>query len=114
MHVQLAEAPGTGMSPTERSAEHTFLTTRDVFARYGWKRTYGYRMTRSPGFPGRIGNRYRLDLLLAWEEQQLTNARRQADGGQPAQAVTVDSPGDALSKLPRRGRTRGLRQKGAM
>ena len=51
---------------------HVFLTPAEVMARYRWGRTKGYEVmrTRRDGFPGAIGGRYRLDMLLRWEEQQ--------------------------------------------
>ncbi len=52
-----------------------FLTAHEVIDRYGWGRTKGYRMLRSPGFPNPIGgDRYRLDTLIAWEDAQLACA----------------------------------------
>jgi hypothetical protein len=61
------------------SACDVFLTAAEVIARYGWGRTKGYRVLRSPGFPRAIcGDRYRLDTLLAWEELQLSAPREPA------------------------------------
>jgi predicted DNA-binding transcriptional regulator AlpA len=45
---------------------HVFLTAKEVILRYGWGRAYGYQMLRSTGFPRRIGDRFRLDTLIAW------------------------------------------------
>jgi hypothetical protein len=42
-----------------------------VIVRCGWGRTYGYQMLRSAGFPRRIGDRFRLDTLIAWEQAVL-------------------------------------------
>lgn len=59
--------------PTQSAAapRHTFLTTREVFARYDWKRTNGYLMLKSTGFPRPISGKYRLDTLMAWEDRVL-------------------------------------------
>jgi predicted DNA-binding transcriptional regulator AlpA len=56
--------------------EHTFLTTKQVFARYGWGRTRGYQMLATLDFPPRVGGSFRLDTLLAWEAREL---KRQMD-----------------------------------
>jgi hypothetical protein len=47
---------------TERtpSAEHTFLTRRQVLQRYQWTERTSYRRMAAPGFPPPIGGRYRL------------------------------------------------------
>ncbi|GAA4380716.1 hypothetical protein GCM10023146_41430 [Nocardioides caricicola] len=51
---------------------HTFLSARDVFARYGWGKTQGYVHLKTPGFPRPVlGGKYRLDTLLAWEDGQV-------------------------------------------
>src|SRR6476469_6147253 len=50
---------------------HIFLTGKDVIARFGWGRTYGYAMLSSTGFPKAIGGRYRLDSLMGWEDRVL-------------------------------------------
>ncbi len=55
---------------------HVFLTAQEVIARYGWGRTKGYRILRAEGFPRPIGgDRYRLDTLIAWENEQLRAPR---------------------------------------
>jgi predicted DNA-binding transcriptional regulator AlpA len=66
--------PSVEGSPlTAAPAHHVFLSALEVIARYGWGRTKGYRILRSDGFPRPIGgDRYRLDALMAWEEEQLT------------------------------------------
>lgn len=85
--------------PTGNPADpqHTFLCSDEVFLRYRWKRTKGYQMLMSPGFPRPIGGRYRLDTLIAWEARVLAGdlehesppahrhpgARRSAAGRQP-------------------------------
>lgn len=51
---------------------HTFLTAREVIARYGWGRTKGYQVLRGRDFPRALaGDRYRLDMLMAWEDSQV-------------------------------------------
>lgn len=69
--------------------EHTFLTTKQVFARYGWGRTRGYQMLATEDFPPRIGGSFRLDTLVAWEEREL---KRQTDA--KAAATTVETADD--------------------
>lgn len=59
---------------------HVFLTAGEVIARYRWGRTKGYALLRSPDFPRPVAGRYRLDLLMAWEDEQLA-----AETHEPAQ-----------------------------
>jgi hypothetical protein len=40
---------------------HTFLSAKEVIARYGWGRTKGYEVLAQPTFPRAIAGRYRLD-----------------------------------------------------
>jgi hypothetical protein len=54
-----------------RDPRHVFLTANEVIARYRWGRTKGYAELRANSFPRALGGRYRLDLLMAWEDQQL-------------------------------------------
>jgi hypothetical protein len=63
---------------------NTFLTTREVIARYRWGRTKGYEMLKSHGFPRSIGGAYRLDTLLDWEAAQLDGRRTCAPPTLPA------------------------------
>lgn len=78
----MSDAPRSLRPPAAARAEtpaNVFLTASEVIARYGWGRTKGYRVLRSPGFPRAIcGDRYRLDTLIAWEEGQLTAPREVA------------------------------------
>lgn len=53
---------------------HVFLTAREVIARYRWGRTKGYAQLRNQSFPRPLAGRYRLDLLMAWEDRQLADA----------------------------------------
>lgn len=73
----------TGMNPSrptstardsDRNPRHTFLTAREVIARYRWGRTKGYEQLRDGDFPRPVAGRYRLDLLMAWEDRQITEA----------------------------------------
>jgi predicted DNA-binding transcriptional regulator AlpA len=58
--------------PEGADPRHTFLTARDIMARYGWGRTKCYEMLRRPDFPAAVGgDRYRLDTLMAWEDTQV-------------------------------------------
>lgn len=75
-----SRAPG-GASATDAVASesrHVFLTAGEVIARYRWGRTKGYELLRSPNFPRSVAGRYRLDLLIAWEEEQLAVEAREA------------------------------------
>lgn len=50
---------------------HTFLSTREVIARYGWGKSQGYKHVKTPGFPRPVlGGKYRLDTLMQWEDDQ--------------------------------------------
>jgi hypothetical protein len=64
-----------------------------MIVRYGWGRTYGYLMLRSTGFPRRIGHRFRLDTLIAWEQAVLAGPLRGGDAEGPGSygpALTAD------------------------
>jgi hypothetical protein len=39
-----------------------------VILRYGRGRIHGYQMLKSPGFPCRVGDRFRLDELIVWAQ----------------------------------------------
>jgi hypothetical protein len=67
---------------------HTFLSSKEVIARYGWGRTKGYQVLAGSEFPRAIAGRYRLDTLIAWED------------GQPAAEATPEV--DASTGMPRR------------
>lgn len=110
---------------------HTFLSSKEVIARFGWGRTYGYQMLKSPGFPAAIGGRYRLDTLMAWEERVLAgelSGRPATPEGPSAldselETDTITAPDQAtpistahhpvaedLVAAPTRRRTRGIRR----
>jgi hypothetical protein len=57
----------TGQADHRSRGGHTFLTAREVIARYRWGRTRGNEQLRSGDFPRPVAGRYRLDLLMAWE-----------------------------------------------
>ena len=63
------DTPG---QPGHTSPNHTYLTSREVIARFRWGRTFGYQMLSSTGFPRTIGGRYRLDTLIDWEDRVLS------------------------------------------
>jgi predicted DNA-binding transcriptional regulator AlpA len=65
-------------SPGHCDPRHLFLTSKEVIARFGWGRTYGYQMLNSTGFPKPIGGRYRPTL---WPRRLV--AARGAQGGPP-------------------------------
>jgi predicted DNA-binding transcriptional regulator AlpA len=67
---------------------HTFLTAKEVIARYGWGRTRGYEVLRGPDFPRAIAGRYRLDTLIAWEDAQLAQVLEVAEAITAAAAET--------------------------
>ena len=77
--------------PGDIDPRHVFFTAKEVILRYGWGRTYGYLMLKSTGFPRRIGDRFRLDTLIAWEQAVLTGELP----GRP------DEPGDAAAPVTR-------------
>lgn len=62
---------------TAPDPRHVFLTAAEVIARYRWGRTKGYALLRSPDFPRPVTGRYRLDLLMAWEEEELAVETRE-------------------------------------
>jgi predicted DNA-binding transcriptional regulator AlpA len=116
--------PGT---PGDIDPRHVFLTAKEVILRYGWGRTYGYQMLRSTGFPRRIGDRFRLDSLVAWEQAVLAGeltGRPDDPDFQGGTATTVTSPqpepeppagsapvgDDVPVAAPTRRRTRGTRR----
>lgn len=71
-------------NPIEATADeprHIFLTAGEVIARYRWGRTKGYEQLRRRDFPRPVAGRYRLDLLMAWEDEQLAEV-----AGVPARA----------------------------
>ena len=65
---------------------------KGVILRYGWGRTYGYLMLRSTGFPRRIGDRFRLDTLIEWENPVLA-------GTLPGHPDEPESPGDTATNV---------------
>jgi hypothetical protein len=110
------DTPG---QPGHTSPRHIFLTSTEVIARFRWGRTYGYQMLASTGFPRTIGNRYRLDTLIAWEDRVLDGelTGRPDPQGNHADAPRertepdpLDAAADALIAAPTRRRTRGLRR----
>ena len=62
------------LNATEPDPRHVFLTAGEVIARYRWGRTKGYQQLRDGNFPKPVAGRYRLDLLMAWEDEQLAAA----------------------------------------
>lgn len=86
-------------SPRVTNPRHTFLTAKEVIARYGWGRTKGYQVLRQRGFPRPVGrDRYRLDALMAWEDRQLAQ-------DEPTVTDVADTGTLALAFPPRK-RTR--------
>ena len=101
--------------------QDTFLTCKEVIARYRWGRTKGYQVLRSEDFPCAIAGVYRLDTLIAWEELQLHGSKPAPAGqSEPATtgATTGKKPGSTapeadnhITELPPRRRTRGTNTK---
>lgn len=75
-HLMVMTARKLPVVPGATDPRHVFLTAGEVIARYRWGRTKGYEQLRSAAFPRPLAGRYRLDLLMAWEERQLTDAAR--------------------------------------
>lgn len=73
LHVMKALRSATSPDP-DHDPRHTFLTAQEVIARYRWGRTKGYKQLRSDDFPCPVAGRYRLDLLMAWEDKQIADA----------------------------------------
>lgn len=71
--------------------------------RCGWSRTNGYKVLRSTGFSRRIGDRFRLDTLIAREQAVLA-------GELPGRPAEPESPDDVPVAAPTRRRTRGTRR----
>lgn len=71
--TQTAE-PASRVSAESVDPRHVFLTASEVIARYRWGRTKGYQQLRSQSFPRPLAGRYRLDLLMVWEDRQLAEA----------------------------------------
>jgi hypothetical protein len=86
--------------PTD--AAHTFLSSKEVIARYGWGRTKGYQVLAGPGFPRAIAGRYRLDTLIAWEAAQLASEVVEAAEAITAAAAEATPEVDASTGMPRR------------
>jgi hypothetical protein len=84
---------------------HTFLSTAEVFLRYGWGRSTGYVRIAAPGFPNKLGNRYRLDQLMAWEDTQAAISSAEAAPETETDETTTDTE-DAAPPAPVRRRTR--------
>jgi hypothetical protein len=100
------------LAPAGFDPRHTFLRPAEVFLRYGWKKSKGYDMLQSPGFPRRVGDKYRLDTLLAWEERELSGinvsaaamAGPAAGVGGPFSAPRPQKPIPAIPARKRPGR----------
>lgn len=67
---------------------HVFLTAGEVMASPRWGRTKGYEQLQRDAFPKPIAGRYRLDLLMQWEDDQRADSTRAAKShhaGPPAE-----------------------------
>lgn len=91
-------------APVTRDPRHTFLRPAEVFARYRWGRTKGYEMLRArpDAFPRAIGGAYRLDLLMAWEDAQVSaDADTSVEGSDVPVAGARDAAGDEAAARAR-------------
>ena len=87
---------------------HVFLHASDVLRRYGWGKTKGYQNLKDrelvPAPVMTHPDRWRLDQLLAWEEQRMAMAeatlRTLLDPGHRPETVT-----DLLPQPKRRRRS---------
>lgn len=89
-------APTEFVPPVDVAApdpRHIFLTSAEVMARYRWGRTKGYEQLHGAAFPKPIAGRYRLDLLMAWEDEQLASSMH---------AATADQAGPPAKRRPSR------------
>ncbi|GAA1970995.1 hypothetical protein GCM10009798_34720 [Nocardioides panacihumi] len=68
----------------------TYLNAKEVFVRFGWKKTFGYDMLKVEGFPTPIGTRYRLDSLLQWELRVLAGELSGRPPRKPKQLASKD------------------------
>jgi hypothetical protein len=63
---------------------HVFLDARGLMSRYGWGKTKGYQNLKDRDLvPPPVmthPDRWRLDQLLAWEEQRMARADAALDG----------------------------------
>src|SRR3954447_12111781 len=86
---------------------HVFLSASEVMARYGWGKTKGYQNLKDrelvPPPVMTHPDRWRLDQLLAWEEQRraLAEAAREAPAAPDVQEVNLTD----LLPQPRRRRS---------
>lgn len=86
-HLTVMKASRPPTTPdSDLDPRHTFLTAREVIARYRWGRTKGYEQLRQMDFPRPVAGRYRLDLLMAWEDRQL------AEAASPPDSYRTDPP----------------------
>lgn len=83
---------------------HVFLNARDVMRRYGWGKTKGYQNLKDRDLvPPPVmthPDRWRLDQLMAWEDQRIAAAR-------PDRQAQLDPRSDGLRDLlppPKRAR----------
>jgi hypothetical protein len=116
---QISDTDGLVRRDDKDLAMHTFLTAKEVIARYRWGRTKGYAVLRSEDFPCGIARVFRLDTLMAWEELQLQGPDTSQEEIQPKATaaaaslmdVVIDRPDNHTTELPRRRRTRGIKKK---
>ena len=101
------------------TGDQVFLSPRQVFSRYGWGRTKGYEMLKSPSFPNAIGGKYRLDSLIQWENWLLDGGELAVDRTPPSHGPDTtghhrDASATTVAPVRPRRRTRGNASKGAI
>lgn len=72
---------GASQAGGEVDPRHVFLSAREVMARYRWSKTKGYQNLKKRELvpPPVVQNpdRWRLDQLLAWEDQRFLQAQEE-------------------------------------
>lgn len=86
----------TNTSTLSTDPRHQFLTRKETYMRYRRSRTAGYAFLTQPGFPPPIGDCYRLDQLMAWED-----GHRWPTGSSDT-STALNAPVTAVPALPGR------------
>lgn len=90
---------------------HIFLDAREVMARYCWGKTKGYRNLKDRDLvPPPVmthPDRWRLDQLLAWEDERMARAEAALkDSGAPIPSMKPRSAKSVADLLPQPKRRR--------
>lgn len=82
---------------------HVFLDARDVMARYGWGKTKGYQNLKDRDLvPPPVmthPDRWRLDQLIAWEDQRIASAEEDP-GSSAGLGLAERLPGPKRQRSP--------------